>query len=212
MKLLQVLMVLSLIFNVACSSKGKDGEKREFTKDYVVVDAKEERLPGWLNEPVAWAEKNDDEFKKNHYFVSTTGLIENQRLCEKSAEAQAAAKIAGEIAQFIKNSYAQSVQGDSNDEVETYMEDTLAQEIQSFLVGAKLYRNYWEKRKYSEELGAEENKTGLICSALMKIEKSVLKNAIKNSQEKLMEQATNPESKKKVGEAIKDAEAKFDAI
>lgn len=213
MKLLVCCLFLVMAFNYGCSSKGKDGEEREFKKDYVVVDAQYKSIPGWINEAEGWAKRNEKkDSRKFRYFVSTTGLIKNKRLCMKSAEAQAAALIAGEITQFVKNSYSQSVQGDEDEEVESYMEDTLAQEIQSFLVGARKARTYWEKRKYKEDLGAEENKTGLICSALMKMKKSTIKKAIKNAMKKLVGSVSNPESKSKAEAAGKAAAAKFDAL
>ncbi len=205
-----VLMVLVLIFIAGCSSVGKDGEKRELKKEYIVVDAKYERYPGWINEPVVWASKNDKKHRKYRYFVSTTGLIKNKRLCMKSAEAQANATIAGEISQFIKNSYAQSVQGNEGDDVEQYMEDTLAQEIQSFLVGAAVFRKYWEKRVYKVELGAEVEKRGLVCSALMKMKKKTIEKAINKAMKKLIDQVSNPESKKKVEAALDDVAKKFE--
>ncbi len=208
-----VLFLLSLlmVLNFGCSSVGKDGDKREFKKDYVVVDAQYERYPGWVNEPQAWADKKDSkDFKKYRYFVSTSEITKNKRLCMKSAEAQTSAKIAGEITQFIKNTYGQSVQGDADDEVEQYLEDTLAQEIQSFLVGARQHRTYWEKRNYKTELGAEDDKSGYVCSALLKMERKTIKKAISRAMKKLFSSTANPESKGKVKKALKDVESKFD--
>ena len=211
-KLTMLIMVLSVVFNFGCSSKGKDGEEREFKKSYAVTEAQYSAIPGWINEPQSWAERNDKkDHKKYRYFVSSSDLMSKRRLCMKSAEAQATAKIAGEITQFIKNTYAQSVQGDEDQDVTAYMEDTLAQEIQSFIVGARQHRTYWEHRAYKEELGAVDSKRGYICSALLKINRKTVKKAIDRAMKKLFSnQSANPESKQKVQDALKDVSKKFD--
>ncbi len=212
-KLLAMFLVSGLILtlNYGCSSKGKDGEEREFTKTYIVVDAEYPAIPGWLAEPQAWAAREDKADSANYrYFVSTSELAASKRLCQKSSEAQATAKIAGEITQFIKNSYAQSLQGAQDEQVTSYMEDTLAQEIQSFLVGVVQHRTYWEERKYTKELGADESKSGFICSALLKVEKETIKKSIERAMKKLFSSSTvNPDSKSKAEEALKDVEKKF---
>ncbi|HLE09939.1 MAG: hypothetical protein A2504_02980 [Bdellovibrionales bacterium RIFOXYD12_FULL_39_22] len=212
-KLLSLVLVLGMVaaINVGCSSKGKDGEERELLKQYTVVDAEYAALPGWIAEPQAWAEREDsDDYKTYRYFVSTSEMAASKRLCQKSSEAQAAAKIAGEITQFIKNSYAQSLQGAQDEEVTSYMEDTLAQEIQSFLVGVVQHRTYWEERKYTKELGASENKGGFVCSALLKVKKETIEKSIERAMKKLFSSVTtNPDSKTKAVEALKDVEKKF---
>lgn len=210
-----IFLVSAQILNFGCSTPGKDGndgEDREFTKEFIVLDAQYSAVPGWLNEPQLWAKKHSDDHKKFSYFVSTTGLIKNKRLCTKSAEVQATSKIAAQLTQFIKGSYAQSVQGDADSEVDQYMEETLAQEIQSFLVGAQQRRSYWEKRRYKVSLGAEADRVGLICSSLVRMKKSTIKDAMKRAIKKLKGSASNPESKEKVEKALQDVSEKFDKL
>ena len=213
MRMLLALMIVMVLAYGCASSKGKDGEEREFDLTYKVINAEYKSIPGWLTEPEGWAQLNDKaDAKKFRYFVSTTDLIKNKRLCTKSAEAQAAAKIAGEITQFIKDSYAQTVSGDGDAEVETYMDETLAQEIQAFIVGARVHRTYWEERAYKEDMGAEADKTGYVCSALMKMSASTLQAAIKKAAKKVEGVTTDPESKEKVKKALDDVEKKFETI
>lgn len=217
-KLFAIVLTLSIALIFGCSSteekeKAAKKEVRKFQLDYILQNAKTPEVPSWINDPQAWARQFDKkDAKKFRYFVSTSEVIKNRRLCEKSADAQATAKIAGEITQFIKNSYTQAVQGDADEEVEQYMEDALAQEIQSFIIGANVYRTYWEKRWYKEGLGADEDKRGHVCSALVKIDSNTLKKAIKNAKKKIFANSSNPESKKKAEDALKDAEEKFDKL
>ncbi len=210
-QILLLSLIIAMVYGCS-SSKGKDGEEREFKKSYVVRNAKYARLPGWITEPQGWAKREDKkDSKKFRYYVSETEIIKNRRLCVKSAEAQATAAIAGELTQFIKNSFSQAMHGDPDSDVESYMDETLAQEIQSFIVGARVHRSYWEKRTYKEELGAEEDKTGYFCAALVKMKASVVKKAIKKALKRL-EGVADTEAKEKVKDALDKVEKKFDNI
>lgn len=218
-KIFLSLLSLVLVVNYGCSSnatKEAQEEKkptRTFQLDYILQGAKTAEVPEWINEPQIWAKKNDKrDAKKFRYFVSTSEVIKNRRLCTKSAQVQATAAIASEITQFIKNSYGQSMHGEPNDDAEQYIEETLAQEVQSFLVGARIHRNYWEKRAYKTSLGAEEDRTGYVCSALVKMDRATIKKAIKRAQKKLLGNVRDTEAKKQVNDALKDASDKFDKL
>jgi hypothetical protein len=89
------------------------------------------------------------------------------------------------------------------------MEEQLAQESQSFIVGAKTHKTFWEKRKYKEELGAEEDKTEFNCYALVKMTKKDVEEAVKRSRKKLLENLEDPEVKKKAEKALAGAEQAF---
>ncbi|MBT7766107.1 MAG: hypothetical protein HN730_03065, partial [Bdellovibrionales bacterium] len=180
-----------------------------------LLDAKEAKTPSWINDPQEWAEDNDEkDFKDFRYFVYDTEAKKRRGIACQLARAKGSAEIASEITQFIKQSFGQSVQGDptqNDDALEEYVETTLAQEVQSFIVGAKVYRTYWEQRAYREKKGADKDFTGYTCAALIKMSKKNIARAIRRAQRKL-ESVANPETKKNVKAALKDAADKFNEL
>ncbi len=198
--------LLSLVSS--CGSSSKEKEVRTFDKDYKVVDASEKSIPDWIDTP----EKGESESKAkgNRYFVNESANIQ-KRLCIKSAEARATSRIASEIAQFMKNSYAEATQ-DGEDEVTSYMQEQLAQEAQSFIVGASVVSTYWEKRAYKEDMGADANKTEYNCFALVRMSKKNLEKAVNKSRAKLVDGLEDPEVKKKTNTALEDVASKFSSL
>ncbi len=215
MKTLVMMILLAVVaFNFGCSS---GPEKRVFEKEYTVIDAKYAAIPTWLTEPQIWSKKNDKKDSKNYrYFASDVGPINHRGMACQHAKAKTTADIAAEITQFIKNSFGASAMGDPTDNdsaLEEYVEDTLAKEVQTFVVGARVFRTYWEKRAYKKALGADEDKKGYVCHALVKISKKYLKKAIRRAQKKLEGLASDTETKKNVKKALDgaaDAFAKLD--
>lgn len=210
MKLLSLAVLVAFAISlVSCSSSPK---KREFEKDYVVVDAKYAAIPEWTTDPQEWAKENDKKDQNSYrYFTSDVGPINHRGMSCQHAKAKATADIAAEITQFIKNSFGASAMGDptdSDEALEEYVEDTLAKEVQSFVVGARVYRTYWEKRSYKKDMGADEDKKGFVCHALVKISRDYLKKAIKRAQKRL-EGVSNPETKQKVQKALDGAADAF---
>ena len=141
-------MLLSLVSFVGCGSK----EKKEVAKvvepsvqtqpDFVIQEMSAKKYPKWIATP----NKGDKgKFrKKNRYFVNSSEHA-SKRLCLKSAEARATAHISAEIAQFIKNTYAEATQGGGDEDVSEFMQEQLAQETQSFVVGSRVLKTFWEK-------------------------------------------------------------------
>jgi hypothetical protein len=217
-RVVPVLLLAVTLAAVGCSSNKKKEEvdapnpnpERTFKIDYDLTDASDKQLPEWIKDP-SKAEKSSDERKKNRYFVNESSN-ENQRLCEKSAEARATAHIAAEIAQFMKNSYAEATQGGASEEVSEYMQEQLAQEAQSFIVGSSVVKKYWEKRSYKEALGASEDKVKYYCYAAVKMSKKDLEKAIERSKAKLLGEIPEPEVKVKTDAALKDVAKKFSAL
>lgn len=211
MKMLTVTMLLSALTLVGCASKKteKKEEGRSFQKDYVLMDASEKELPKWIKKP----SKGDKskERKKNRYFVNESSAT-NKRLCMRSAETRATARIAQEIAQFIKNSYAEATQGGADEDVTEYMQEQLATESQAFVVGASVLKTYWELRGYKEALGAEEDMKKYNCFALVKMSKKNLEKAVKRSRAKLLGEIEDPEVKKKTDKALEAVENKFNEL
>ncbi len=223
-KNLSLILLLIFVFGYGCSSGSKKGEPKEdkkvegrvFHKTFKLLNAKTKLEPSWLNDPQGWAKKYDKkDSKKMRYFAYNTEVKKRRGIACQLAKAKASAAIASEITQFIKQSFGQSVQGDptdNDDALEEYVESTLAQEVQSFIVGARIHRTYWEHRAYREELGADDNFTGYTCSALVKMHKKNLKKAIKRAQKKLEDSTDNPETKQNVRKALKDADEKFNKL
>lgn len=180
---------------------------REFKLDYEVIDASDKQLQLWIKEP-SLSENTSEERKKYRYFVNESSN-QNQRLCEKSAEARATAHIASEIAQFFKNSYSEALQGGESEIATEYMQESLGQEAQSFIVGASVVKKYWEKRSYKVDLGANTDHIKFYCYAAVKIAKKDLEKAIDRSREKLLKQITAPEVKTKTKEVLKEIGKKF---
>ncbi len=200
--------ILALILGVsACSSSPKQNPEREFEGPvFQLMDASTNRLPIWIETP----EEGDKvkERAKNRYFVSESSHS-NKRLCTRSAEARATTKIAQEVAQFIKNSYAEATQGASDEDVSEYMQEQLAQETQSFLIGAGVIKNYWEQRRYKVELGAEEDTVKFQCYALVRISKKSLAKAMAAARSKLLNNVQDSEVKAKTEDIIEEAEKAF---
>ncbi len=203
------ILMLSALTLVGCASKSPTVVKEETIKvekpDYVIKEVSQPTRPAWILTPPA----GDDakEHKKSRYFVNESSNV-NQRLCVRSAEARATSQISREIAQFMKNSYTEATQNEG-DEATEYMAEQLAQESQTFIVGASTHKTFWEKRQYKEELGAEEDKTTFYCYALIKMTKKDVADAVKRSRQKLLTNLQDPEVKKKAEKALVGAEEAF---
>jgi hypothetical protein len=204
------LSLLSLIMLVGCSSTKKevakdvpiDIEKETFT----IAEASHKSRPAWIEEPSIG--DDPEERVKSRYFVNRAEHS-NRRLCEQSAETRAAASIAKEIAQFLKNSYTEGSQDQGDDEATKYMEETLARESQSFVVGAQVHRSFWERRRYQIKLGADKDKTEYACFSLIKMPKKEIEKAVTLSRQKLLENISNPQIKQKATKALAGAEQAF---
>ncbi|MBT7609400.1 MAG: hypothetical protein HN576_06575 [Bacteriovoracaceae bacterium] len=208
-KIISLALLLGLASCGSTPEIEKEIEKnpeRELTKDYVLMNASNKSLPTWIKIP-----SQGDRAKqrvKNRYFVNEAAH-KSKRLCIRSASARAAAKIAQEIAQFMKNTYSEASQGGGDEEVSEYMQEQLATESQAFIVGSSVLQTYWEKRSYQTKLGAEEDVKTYNCFALVKMSKTNLEKAVQKSRSKLLNGISNPEVKKKTNKALNMVEKKF---
>ena len=198
-----------------CGSNQKGPKPRTFSRPYRVLNAQQGVIPGWVEDPQHWARKFDvRQASHNRYFVYDTGPKNSRSVACKIARANAVAHIAGEITQFIKQSLGMSQQGDPtavDEKLDEYVESTLAHEVQGFVVGARVYRTYWEYRSYQKDLGAAQDRQGFTCAALVKIKEDHLERAIRRAQKKL-EAVASPQVKQNVRKALKDAAAKFNQL
>jgi hypothetical protein len=208
-KLLSLVLLMSLVSCGSTPEIEKEIEKnpdRELTKDYILMNASNKSLPTWIATP-----SQGDRAKlrvKNRYFVNEAAH-KSKRLCNRSASARATAKIAQEIAQFMKNTYSEASQGGGDEEVSEYMQEQLATESQAFIVGSSVLQTYWEKRSYQQKLGADEDVKTFNCFALVKMSKKNLEKAVQKSRAKLLNGIANPEVKNKTNKALNMVEKKF---
>lgn len=205
-----VAMTIGLFTSCGSSEKKENKpEERKFQKDYVLIEASSSIRPTWIDNP---SEVEGAKGKKKYRYFLDESEGQSKRLCLRSAGARANARVAREIAQFIKNTYAEATQGGEDEDVSEYMQEQLAQETQTFIVGAQTLRTYWEKRRFKVELGAPEDETKYSCYALVKMPKKNLEKAIRNSTAKLLKSIQDPEVKQKTENAISKVEEKFNEL
>ena len=199
-------IIALLLLAVSCSS-------RSFKRDYKVVDASHKEIPEWINEPMEFAEdEDDDDFESHRYYVYSTEPKNSKTIACEIAKACATSEIASEITQFIQQSLASTIQGDPTEmdqKLSEYVEDNLAKETQSFVIGSKTFKKYWEKRRFEKDLGAKKDYDGYVCSVLVKISKENLELAFNRANQKLVEKADTTKAKAKVAKVIEDAREAF---
>jgi hypothetical protein len=212
-KFLSLLMVAALV--VSCGSSKKEEKPKEESRK-IQIDYKLLETSTGGSTPPAWIQKpsSGDKSKlrkKNRYFINESKHA-SKRLALRSAEARATARIAQEIAQFMKNTFAEATQGGEGEEVTEYMQEQLAQEAQTFIVGAQVMKTYWEKRRYLESMGAEEDQTVYTAFALIKMDKKSLEKAVRRSRAKLLGEIEDPEVKKKTDKILSDVDEAFSKV
>jgi hypothetical protein len=200
-------MLLSIGILVGCSS-------RSFERDYKVVDASHEDIPEWIEDLDEWLDDEEDDYKKNRYYIYTTEAKNSRSTACEIAKARTASSVAAEISTFIKQSFAQSKHGDptiKNAKLSEYIQDDLAKEVQAFIVGAQNYKTYWEKRRFLKEEGAKKDWDGWTCSNLIKISKANLKKAFERSEKKLATKS-DPKLKETIQRIMKEASEAYTKI
>jgi GTPase SAR1 family protein len=201
-----LILVTMMMMIVACSG-------RKFERDFKVIDASSKEIPEWIEEPKEWAEDEDeDDFKKSHYYVYETEPKNSRTLACEVAKARATEKIASEIQTFIKHEFAQVVEADQDaktDQVEEYIQSNLAKDVRAHIVGAKVQKTYWEKRRFLKELGAKKDYSRYTCSALVKISKKNLDKAFKRIHKKLQEASKSTKAKEKLAQFVEKAQKEY---
>lgn len=202
-------LVLFLVLGVilSCSKKEK---KLEIAKPtFVILEASRPTEPLWVNDIRVTKDMKDIQDYK--YFISDSSHS-NKRLCEKGASARASAAVATQVSQFIKESYNESIQGVEAEDISNYTENTLAQEVQSFLTGVEVEDTFWVKRGYRVKMKAKQDKDEYHCYALVKVKRSLLDELIRKSTKRLFDRQINPEVKQKAQQATEEAVRKFNEI
>lgn len=218
---LKVWMVLPFLILSSCATKdNRDLEEREheeMERDYVVKDASSKIRPGWIEDAGVWSRNYNKDTDKNRYFSFETEPKVSRKVSCDLAKANAKADIAGEIATFIDKSIATSQTGDASiDEnnpniqaLREYVENTLAQKVQALIHGAAIEKTYWEKRKYSKELGAKKDFVAYTCAVYVRIAKERLNKAIDEAANHVVNQVADPETKANVKKALSNLDEKF---
>ena len=110
--------------------------------------------------------------------------------------------------------FAASKNGDptkTSKKLAEYVQDDLAKEVQAFVVGAQVYKTYWEKRRFMKDEGARKNYDGFVCTSLIKVSKKSLKKAMKRTEAKLVQKADN-NVKDQVMKIMKEAQDSYTKI
>ena len=161
-------------------------------KDYIITSASYSPTPKWVKK------ESQEEDKLYKYFVSKAENT-NQRLCEKTASARANLVVASEISTMINNTY-KSVVESKNEEAKELSNEILEQSVKVYLAGVEQAENYWEKRRYTKELGSEKDITKYQCYSLVKMNKDNYNKAVSASIDKMMKliQEDNEELKQEI--------------
>ncbi len=220
MKLLSILLILSL--GVACSSKKKKevadvDNSATIKKDFIVRDASSNTRPGWIEDAETYATQENMDVKKYRYFSFETEPKVNREIACNLAKANVRTDIAGEITTFIQKTLGASQEGqaaiDANNPktapMREFVENTLAEKIQSLINGAAVHQTYWEKRNYTKELGAKKDYIGFTCATLVRMEAERLRAAVDKASEDLVEKADDPETKANVKKALENISNDF---
>lgn len=204
MKQMLSILVLLTVF-ISCA--------RTLEKDYRVVDASKQEVPEWVSDLDEWLddEEEEEEFKKHRYYIYSTEPKNSQSLSCEIAKAKAASAAAGEISTFIQNSLAQSVHGDptaKNSALSEYVQSNMLKEVEANIVGAQVYKTYWEKRRFEKEKGAKKDWDGYVCTSLIKVSKKQLKIAFERTQNALAAKVDNT-AKAEVQKILQKASEKY---
>lgn len=213
-------LMLILVLGVACGSKKKvkDVDNSDtIARDFEVRDASSTMRPGWIEDAEIWVEQEKMDVKKYRYFSFETEPKVNREIACNLAKANARVDIASEITTFIQKSLGASQAGqaaiDPNNPktapMREYVENTMAERVQSLIHGAAVIKTYWEKRNYLQKMGAKKDHVGFTCATLIRMEKDRLRAAIDKASEDLVNKADDPETKENVKKALENLSDEF---
>lgn len=197
-KIISSLLLATLV--TACSGK---------KLDYMVTDYSHDKKPVWIQDVKKYEKKKENESSKYKYFASE-GESVNKRLCEKSAIVNTNVTIASEISNEIDDLYT----GLTEVQMEELTSDTKKEEvknrIKNKLVGVELRDAYWEKRKYSVELGADKDKISYACYQLSRVNKAdhdkIIRETFDSQLRKVKDENVRQEIKEEVQENAEKAD------
>lgn len=223
-KILASLFLLSL---VACSSAPKKVEvverpveeikHTEIKREYEVRDASSNFRPGWIEDAEVWAKQNEKDLDKNRFFSFETEPKVTRGVACDIAKANARLDIASEITTFIEKTLGTTQEGNASVDLNSpklsplkeYMENTLAEKIQSIIHGASVVKTYWEQREYKKSLGAKEDFKAFTCAVLVRMEAERLKKSVDEAANFVAKKVEDPEAKENVKKALENVSDNF---
>lgn len=202
----QVILMSITLMLVSCSS-------RSLKPNYIVTNASEQDIPEWVLDLDEWVEDEEEDYKKNKYYIYTTETKSSHSIACEIAKAKSASNVAAEISTFIKHSFASSKNGDPSGEnggVSEFIQEDLLKVVNANISGLGYIKSYWEEREFKIEEGKKSARKGYTCSSLVKISKEHLKTAFKMAKEKLViKSKVDSEAKLAVEKIMNNASDKF---
>ncbi len=187
-------LALVMLFS-ACSNK---------KVDYIITDYSNTNKPVWINNINKYEKKKDNESDKYKYFKAESESI-NKRLCEKSAIANTNITIAGEISNEIDDLYTSLTEEQMGELLlSDNKKEQIKNQIKTKLVGVELRDGYWEKRKYTTELGADKDKTTYYCYQLSRVKRANHDKIINEMLEQQFKRIKNEKTREEIKETVKE--------
>lgn len=225
-KILTSLCILSLTGLAACSSSKKepvverpveDVKHTEIKKEYEVRDASSNFRPGWIEDAEVWAKQNEKGIDKNRFFSYESEPKVTRGVACDIAKANVRADIASEITTFIEKSLATTQEGNASVDMNNpklaplkeYMENTLAEKVQSLVHGAAVVKTYWEQREFKKSLGAKEDFKAYTCAVLIRMDADRLKKSVDDAASFVVKKVDDPEAKENVKKALQNVSENF---
>lgn len=224
-KFLTSVCVLSLAGLVSCSSSKKqvterpveDVKNTEIKKEYEVRDASSNFRPGWIEDAEVWAKQNEKNTDKNRFFSYESEPKVTRGVACDIAKANARTDIASEITTYIEKTLGTSQEGNASVDLNNpklaplkeYMENTLAEKIQSMIHGASVVKTYWEQREFKKSLGAKEDFKAYTCAVLIRMDADRLRKSVEEAASFVVKKVDDPEAKENVKKALQNVSENF---
>lgn len=219
--------IVFLLSLVACSSTAnkvpvverpvEEIKHTEIKKEYEVRDSSSNFRPGWIEDAEVWAKQNEKDLDKMRFFsYESEPKVVRSVACD-IAKANTRVDIAGEITTFIQKTLGTTQEGNASIDMNNvklsplkeYMENTLAEKIQSMIHGAAVVKTYWEQREYKVGLGSKEDFKAFTCAVLIRIESQRLKKSIEEAASLVVKTVEDPEAKENVKKALQNISEDF---
>lgn len=166
-----------------------------FNRSYVIKERAENFsfAPAWTVQRKAHRVESSSASKQYLYFVHDAQNA-NLRLCLKTSETEATRETASVTAKEIVNRFKSKNKAQKNI-VTVELRKSLEQNILINLYNVVVAGEYWEKREYLKEKGAEKNYTAYKCDTVVKIKRTDLAKAIEASKARISQQITDKSKK-----------------
>ena len=195
----------------------EDVKHTDIKKEYEVRDSSSNLRPGWIEDAEVWAKQNEKDLDKMRFFSYESEPKVIRSIACDIAKANARVDIAGEITTFIQKTLGTTQEGNASIDMNNvklsplkeYMENTLAEKIQSMIHGASVVKTYWEQREYKVGLGSKEDFKAFTCAVLIRIEASRLKKSVEEAASLIIKKVDDPEAKENVKKALQDISDNF---